>query len=447
MAEAADQRNGPIASVNQSGEQEEKVDLNQTSVLSDCKSFIEKVSSFFNHETLSDVIIQVGEQSYFAHKFVLANGSDVLKTMLYENRWNDCDSSLITLNETEECQAVFEPFLKFFYTATIELNLANVIGILCLADKYDVRALKHLCQSYMVDHCKSPRLENIQNALIWYPWSKALHLKCLHNQSKATIAWNAKDIMSSPDWLSMEYEFLLDMLSSSDLIIQSELELYEAVQRWLLHILEKHDTEIFMEYCYKLLQLVRFPRMPIMNLHTVEQSQLAHNDSVKEFLTAQLGHAYRFHSLCMAPIKDIQEEFLDLRYQPRDYLDSQVDSVRIQNTMRYAMQVEVKTSPSPLPDQRRDAEWKLSYRRIASTGVWSLHIQCQDATLNNNNAAYESTVIIYDTSDKIIQVVKPEKACCRRGQAEIIDVPLEVTGAGKTMVILIKPVISVRKPD
>ena len=38
------------------------------------------------------------------------------------------------------------------------------------------------------------------------------------------------------------------------------------------------------------------------------------------------------------------------------------------------MQVEVKTSPSPVPDQRRDAEWKLSYRKIASTGVWSLHV-------------------------------------------------------------------------
>lgn len=38
------------------------------------------------------------------------------------------------------------------------------------------------------------------------------------------------------------------------------------------------------------------------------------------------------------------------------------------------MQVEVKTSPSPLPDGRRDAEWKLSYRKIASTGIWSIHV-------------------------------------------------------------------------
>lgn len=73
-------------------------------------------------------IWQVGEKSYYAHKFVLANCSDVLKTMLYEDRWCDPNASEINLSETVECQAMFESFLKFFYTATIELNLNNVIG-------------------------------------------------------------------------------------------------------------------------------------------------------------------------------------------------------------------------------------------------------------------------------------------------------------------------------
>lgn len=59
------------------------------------------------------------------------------------------------------------------------------------------------------------------------------------------------------------------------------------------------------------------------------------------------------------------------------------------------------------------------------------------------NAAYESTVIIFDTEDKIIQVVKPERSLCKRGQAEIIDVPLEDPCAAKSMVLLIKPVVNI----
>ena len=55
----AEQRNPPLEQEDQSDVDTEKEDTNQTSVLSDPKSFIEKISSFFNHQTLSDVVIQV----------------------------------------------------------------------------------------------------------------------------------------------------------------------------------------------------------------------------------------------------------------------------------------------------------------------------------------------------------------------------------------------------
>ena len=92
----------------------------------------------------------MGDKSFFAHKFVLANCSEVLKTMLYEDRWCDPQSPMITLSETEECQSVFEPFLKFFYTATIELNLNNVIGrlniifVLSSSDRWTHNPTAHL---------------------------------------------------------------------------------------------------------------------------------------------------------------------------------------------------------------------------------------------------------------------------------------------------------------
>lgn len=71
----------------------------------------------------------MGDDVYHAHRFVLANSSDVLRTMLYEERWSEGGpTQLVALNETDDCQQTFEPFLKFLYTASIELNLSNVIG-------------------------------------------------------------------------------------------------------------------------------------------------------------------------------------------------------------------------------------------------------------------------------------------------------------------------------
>lgn len=62
--------------------------------------------------------------------------------------------------------------------------------------------------------------------------------------------------------------------------------------------------------------------------------------------------------------------------------------------------------------------------------------------MNASNSAYESTVIIFNNSDKIIQVVKPERSYCKRGQAEVIDIPLEDSDEAKSMVLLIKPVVN-----
>lgn len=59
------------------------------------------------------------------------------------------------------------------------------------------------------------------------------------------------------------------MLKSSDLIIQSELEVFEAIERWLLFVLEQNGDEAFIERANNLLPLVRFPRMPILDLRAV----------------------------------------------------------------------------------------------------------------------------------------------------------------------------------
>ena len=63
--------------------------------------------------------------------------------------------------------------------------------------------------------------------------------------------------------------------------------------------------------------------------------------------------------------------------------------------------------------------------------------------MNNTNASYETTVVIYDEDDRIINVVKHQRAFCKRGQAEVVDIPLEDSNKGKNMVVLIKPVVNI----
>lgn len=107
----------------------------------------------------------------------------------------------------------------------------------------------------------------------------------------------------------------------------------------------------------------------------VEQSELAKEESVKDLLAAQLGKAYRFHSLCMAPIKGIQEQFTHLSYQPRDYLDYQVINALHQSVKCNGIVVEIAMFFHNVADVHDSSHFH-SFVHVVSTssGMWEVSV-------------------------------------------------------------------------
>jgi len=401
------------------------------SVLRDEANFIQNVSQFFNLEDLSDIILVVGTARYFSHKFVLAKSSDVFRTMLYEKNWTQSSKEEIVLEETPHCQAVFDKFLRYLYTAEVSITTATAVGILCLADKYNVTSLKELCTKYMTVNSRSPL---IQNALKWYSWAKLLHLEPLVRQCHRTIAWNYTEIMASPEWGTMDLEFVVDFLQSSELIVSNEFAVWDAVRLWLTHDCRVHQLR---EHADRLLPLVRFPQMHVPQLHQLEKTELAENPECRDLLHELLSRAYRFRSLC--PVQaQLAVSFSEPFYHPRDYMDLIVDSVRIQSTLRFGIQVDVKTFRGPVPSEARDADWKVTYRKQMEN--WSLQLYCHETALVNNEAHVQPTVIVYNDDDKVIQVHREEKRVCLRGCTITVQMTMDFPELAKNMSILIKPI-------
>jgi BTB/POZ domain-containing protein 17 len=302
------------------------------SVLRDEVKFILDVSQFYNQEALSDIVLKVGDKRYYSHKFVLAKSSDVFRTMLYEKNWSQGSKDEIILEETPDCQQLFDKFLRYLYTAEVSISNATAVAILCLADKYNVISLKELCAHYMCIHSQSPRLHN---ALRWYSWAKMFQLDTLLRQCYRTIAWNYMEFLSSPDWSSAEIDFLRDFLQSSELIVINEFAVWNGVRLWLTHESRMHQ---FSENVQLLLPLVRFPQMLVPQLYQLEKSELAAHVDCKDLFHELLSRAYRFRALC--PIQSsLGVSFNEPFYLPRDYVDLIVDTVRIQSTMRFGIQV------------------------------------------------------------------------------------------------------------
>ncbi|KAL8621068.1 hypothetical protein ACOMHN_040593 [Nucella lapillus] len=398
--------------------------------LKDENNFIQNVSQFFNQQDISDVILKVGQQTYFGHKFVLAKSSDVFRTMLYDKRWQQAGLHQIELEESEECQRHFKPFLKFLYTAEVQISTDSAVGILCLADKYSVMSLKNLCTRYMVENTMSPK---VRNALNWYSWAKALHMDELIDSCTKTISWNMEQLFTLPEWLQMDIDFVVDVLSNPQLVVSNEYLLYNAVERWLLH--DQHLPGLA-DNCRRLLPLVRFPQMMVQQLYKVETGNLAFKDGSKDLIEKLLNQAYRFRSLCPFQAElniCFNEEF----YKPRNYKDLAVDTVRMQNTLRFGIQVDVRTYVGPVPSTVREGEWKITYRK--SNDSWTLQVYCHDSAMVNGEARIQAVLVISDDDDRVLQVEASEETVCSRANHLTMVITLPNYNDAKLMTVLIKP--------
>ncbi|XP_076459914.1 uncharacterized protein LOC143293013 [Babylonia areolata] len=146
--------------------------------------------SLFDTETHSDVTVNVNGDEYLfhAHRMVLAMKSEVFAAMLTKLDNNSSDNSnnrktttttttttqdleipggvlgdsraVLHVHEDAECSQVFSRFLYFLYSGSVWLHPDYVLPLCRLAHRYQVRALKDHCQSYILQvlakSCHSP---------------------------------------------------------------------------------------------------------------------------------------------------------------------------------------------------------------------------------------------------------------------------------------------------
>ncbi|WOL18084.1 BTB/POZ domain-containing protein [Canna indica] len=85
-------------------------------------------------ELASDVIIEVGEMSFYLHKFPLVNRSGLLRKMISEFCSENGNHCVLQLHDIPGGAMAFELVAKFCYDIKIELNAANVVSVRCAAE-------------------------------------------------------------------------------------------------------------------------------------------------------------------------------------------------------------------------------------------------------------------------------------------------------------------------
>lgn len=188
--------------------------------------------------------------------------------------------------------------------------------------------MRQLCAQFMTMKAKSP---NVRNGMAWYSIAKQFSLEELRDVCMKTVAWNIEHLFSSEnkaEWTRCDFDFIYDLLLTSNLVVSNEYNLYLSVTDWLQTRMS--DPNWFF-YVSNILPLIRFSQMLPIQLHQIEQSpfyQNSNNQQISKLFQTLLHRAYRFHTLARLKDTNNKLEFLPTDwYFPREYTEMNITCV------------------------------------------------------------------------------------------------------------------------
>ncbi|XP_077476079.1 BTB/POZ domain-containing protein 17-like [Stigmatopora argus] len=240
-----------------------------------------------------------------AHSLVLTMQSQVFEELLLGR-----NGSAVVLREASDCAAVFDKFIRYLYCGDVSVRLDQAIALHKLASKYRVQSLKEGLSQYMSQHLSSDSPAG--HAVSWYNYALLTGDAALRDSCLQYLSWNLSSVLRSQEWLSVGEELLLSLLRRSDLVLQTELELYEAVEAWA----ERNGPAG--ETARAALRSLRYGMIPPRHLFRLQrQSALlqTHYESVRDLLYL----AFQFHSASPVTLAKYFEVNCSI-FTPRNYL-------------------------------------------------------------------------------------------------------------------------------
>lgn len=199
---------------------------------------------------------------------------------------------------------------RYLYCGELHLRLDETTALHELAAKYGVSVLQHGLTEYMVQNLASASLSG--HVVRWYEYAASEGDAGLRASSLQFLLRNMTLVLRSSQWPTVSSELLMALLQRSDLVLHSELELFKALEAWLMY---NEPDNLTVE---NVLRAVRYPMIPsreLFRLQRESQVLLRHYESVRDLLYM----AYQFHA---APPPQLAK-FFDVNcslFIPRNYL-------------------------------------------------------------------------------------------------------------------------------
>ena len=199
---------------------------------------------------------------------------------------------------------------RYLYCGDISVRLDQAIPLHQLATKYRVEGLQLGLAQFMSQHLSSESPAG--HVVGWYQYALRIGDASLQDSCLRYLSWNLSSVLQSAEWASVSPALLLSLLRRSDLVVQSELELYDGLETWAERNRPGAPT------AERALEAIRYGMIPPQQLFRLQKSSplmQRHYGAVRDLLYL----AFQFHAASPVQLAKYFEVNCSI-FTPRNYL-------------------------------------------------------------------------------------------------------------------------------
>ncbi|XP_073459866.1 kelch repeat and BTB domain-containing protein 8-like [Aquarana catesbeiana] len=190
-------------------------------LMKDC--IITGLKEMYFSEILCDVTIQTSDKCFRCHRVVLASVSPYFSA-LFTCPMKEAELGEVCLSDVPS--SVLQTVLHYIYTGEVHLTLDNMEDLFILSSRLQITAMQDLCSRYL-----AKRIDN-GNCLWIYRLAHSHNHGILLEETLSHIGQNMSSLSAKEDFFHLEMEELVNILSSDDLTVSSELAVYDLARSW-----------------------------------------------------------------------------------------------------------------------------------------------------------------------------------------------------------------------
>ena len=235
----------------------------------------ERLDALRRKKTFCDVTVAVNGKEFKAYKVVLAAASPFFLSLL-ESDMRERNGQRIEIKLEEATASVMEDVLQYIYTGNVTVTEESCHKLIATAEYLLLPGLKALASVFLKGKL------TVENCVFNYYYADKYYCEDLKRACRTEIHSNFTAVMETEDFFNLDIKQVLEWVSSDDVTISSEEEVFEGIVKWVSY--NRSDRESFFLDLLRHIRLRSIPHDFLLKKLVKEELITRNNDCLNYLL-------------------------------------------------------------------------------------------------------------------------------------------------------------------